>query len=358
MHFPPAQSRGALVSEILLGSWRASQSPGLDLSEVQLDEVTPLLYGSGAAALGWWRVRYTALHRTPSATVLHQAYRLQSLQAAIHQEKIKKIFRLCRGAGIEPILIKGWAAAGLYPERGLRPYGDIDLVVRPEKYQRAMTVIASPEAQDCWVDLHENISELADRSLGELFDRSQTVRLEEDAIRVLSPEDHLALLAVHLLKHGAWRPLWLCDIGAAVESLPDQFDWELCLGRDRRRAGWITSAIGLAHKLLGARVASPIIADRATRLPAWLPAAVLRQWQQPFATKQSPTKHPVPIASQLRQPSGLWQGLRQRWPDPILATVSVHGQLNGLPRFPYQIANFVLRFGQFLSRCPHPGQGR
>jgi len=29
--------------------------------------------------------------------------------------------------GVEPILGKGWAIARLYPERGMRPYGDIDL---------------------------------------------------------------------------------------------------------------------------------------------------------------------------------------------------------------------------------------
>lgn len=358
MQSRPAQSsRGSLVSEILLGSWRHSQPPSLGISESQLDEVIPLLYGSGAAALGWWRVRASELSTTSSATVLRQAYRLQSLQSAIHEEKIEKIFRLFRAADIEPILIKGWAAAGLYPERGLRPYGDIDLVVRPEHYEKAASIVASPEAKDCWVDLHKNVSELADRSLGQLFDRSQRVSLGDQIICVLSAEDHLALLAVHLLKHGAWRPLWLCDIGAAIESLPAGFDWELCLGRDRRRASWITCAIGLAHYLLGARLEALVIAERARNLPDWLVPAVLRQWQHPYATNQPPTKHPVPISSQLRHPSGLWRGLRDRWPDPILATVSVHGQFNRLPRFPYQVANCLIRVGQFLIRLPQVVQG-
>jgi len=324
--------------------------------ESQLDEVTPLLYGSGAAALGWFRVRESELSTTSSAKVLQQAYRLQSLQSAIHEEKIQKIFRLFRAAGVEPILIKGWAAASLYPERGLRPYGDIDLVVRPKHYENAQDIVMSPEARDCWVDLHANVSELADRSLEGIFDRSQTVNLGDQSISVLSAEDHLALLAVHLLKHGAWRPLWLCDIGAALESLPSNFDWALCLGRDRRRAGWITCAIGLAHYLLGARLETLAIADRAARLPDWLVPAVLRQWQEPYATNQPPTKHPIPISDQLRHPGGLWQGLRDRWPDPILATVSVHGRFNGLPRFPYQVANCVVRFGQFVMRLPQVAQ--
>src|SRR3977135_1985144 len=123
-------SRSSLVAMILAGSWRTASFPALDMAESQLDEVTPLLYGSGAAALGWWRVRESELKHTSSAAVLQQAFRLQVLQSGIHEEKVAKAFRLLRSSAIEPILVKGWAAAGYYPERGLRPYGDIDLLVR------------------------------------------------------------------------------------------------------------------------------------------------------------------------------------------------------------------------------------
>ena len=349
-------SHDNLVCRILSGSWRRSPGPLADFSTSQLDQVTPLLYGSGAGALGWWCIRETELRATASGEVLRQAYRLQCLQSAIHEEKLQKIFQLLRASQVEPLLIKGWAAAAHYPEQGLRPYGDLDLVVRPRDFSKAQEIVASPEAKDCWVDLHDWISELADRSLDELFERSRTLKLGAESIRVLSAEDHLALLAVHLLKHGAWRPLWLCDIGAVIESCSNEFDWQLCLGRDQRRAGWIIAAVGLAHQLLRARLEGLPIAERALKLPGWLVPAVLKQWQHPFATNQPPTKHPVPILSQLKQPGGLWRGLVDRWPDPILATVSVHGGFNGLPRFPYQLANCVLRLGQFLWRLPQAAQ--
>ena len=226
-------TRGSLVSAILTGSWRPTLNQSLDVSEKELDAVTPLLYGSGGAALGWWQVRQTELKTTPSAEVLHQAYRLQVLQSAIHEEKIKTVFRLLRESSIEPILVKGWAAASLYPERALRPYGDIDLCVRPADYKTATTILAGPEATGCWVDLHNGFSELKDRAVDQLFERSRLVALDGEHVRVLSGEDHLGLLAIHFLKHGAWRPLWLCDIGAAIESLPTSFDWDTCLGRDK-----------------------------------------------------------------------------------------------------------------------------
>src|SRR2546426_7669112 len=140
------ETGGSLVCAILAGSWRHTPSPSLAISSTQLDEVLPLLYGSGAAALGWWRIRHTALKTTPSAEVLRQAFRLQALQSAIHEEKLKTVFGLLRESSIEPMLVKGWAAASLYPERALRPYGDIDLCVRPSQYKSATALLASPEA--------------------------------------------------------------------------------------------------------------------------------------------------------------------------------------------------------------------
>ena len=369
------QSQGRLVSEILAGSWRSSQPPAFDFSESQLDDVTPLLYGSGGAALGWWRVRQTELSTTSSATLLHQGYRLLALHSAIHEEAIQKVFRLFSSAGIEAILIKGWAAAGLYPQRGLRPYGDIDLIVRPQDYDKAQAILARPEAKDCWVDLHQEVFELADRPLDQLFARSYTVKLGEQSVRLLGAEDHLALLAVHLLKHGAWRPSSLCDIGAAVESLDPNFDWELCLGHNRRRASWIICVIGLAHLLLGARIETLAIAKQAMTLPDWLIRAVLRQWQHPFAndhegagrgkftdwvlrTRQhlypsdQTTKSTVPNAGFLKGFGELWQQLRVRWPDPIRATIQLNGRFNRMPRLPYQLVICVGQFSHFLKRLP------
>jgi hypothetical protein len=348
----PGETREAPICAILAGSWRHSPTSSLNISEQQLDEITPLLYGSGAAALGWWQVRQTELKTTPSAEVLHQAYRLQVLQSAIHEEKIKTVFRLLRESSIEPMLVKGWAAASLYPERALRPYGDIDLCVRPSDYKTAAALLAGPEATGCWVDLHSGFSELKDRSFDQLFERSRLLALDSEHVRVLSGEDHLGLLAVHFLKHGAWRPLWLCDIGAALESSPTSFDWDTCLGRDKRRAGWIACAIGLAHRFLGARLHDLPLSIRNQKLPDWLIHNILKQWEKPFAINQPPMSHPLPMMNHIRHPAGFWKGLRDRWPNPIIATISVNGRLNRAPRLPYQLGNCVSRLVRFLTHLP------
>jgi len=346
---PKATARGHLVSGVLSRSWRRAHGP-LPFSSSDLDIVTPLLYGSGAGALGWWRVRETDLRTTESAEVLHQAYRLQALQAKIHESKIQKIFRLLRAAKVEPILIKGWAISRLYPQAGLRPFGDLDLFVRPEVFRTALYVVQSDEAKDCWVDLHDGISELDDGHVEDLFSRSQLVYCGDEQIRVLSVEDHFALLAIHMLKHGAWRPLWLCDIGLLLESIPDAFDWKLCFGTGKRRTNWLLTAVGLAHNLLGAEIRNEVIAEKARRIPSWLVRSVLREWSAPFAIRQPPMSHRAPIRQYLRKPAGLIGDLANRWPNPILATVSVNGKFNKLPRLPYQLGNLMARAGHFLFR--------
>ncbi len=335
------------MSGFLSGSWRSIQGP-LSTSSSQLDLLTPLLYGSGAGALGWWRVRETDLRTTESAEVLHQAYRLQALQARIHESKIQKIFRLLRAATVEPILIKGWAISRLYLQAGLRPFGDIDLFVRPEAVRKAQEVVQSDEAKDCWVDLHDRISELDDRDVNDLFFRSQLVSCGAEQIRVLSAEDHFALLAIHMLKHGAWRPLWLCDIALLLESIPDTFDWKLCLGAGKRRANWILTAAGLAQAVLNAEIRNDEIAGQVSRVPNWIISSVLKEWNAPFAIRQPPMSHHAPLRKYLREPSGLLGDLANRWPNPILATISVNGQFNRLPRLPYQLGNLVSRAGRFL----------
>jgi hypothetical protein len=342
-----ALRKGHLVAEVLAGSWRLQPPPLRAFAAAELDEVTPLLYDSGTVALGWRRIGQTPLRNTASGELMHQAYRLLLLESELHEQRIQKVFRLLREARIEAVLAKGWAVAGLYSERALRPYGDIDICVRPEEFELAQDVLRAPDAHDCWVDLHQSFSEIDERSFDELSARGQLVSCGSEQIRVLSWEDQLALSCIHLLKHGAWRPLWLCDVGVIIESLPAAFDWDICLGRNETRAHWIKCVIGLAQRLLGADISSlPVLARWPA--PAWLCQNVLKQWATPFAVNQPPMSHPVPMSNLLRHPLDLPEGLRQRWPNPIIATISVNGKFNNLPRLPYQMANCLARVGRLL----------
>src|SRR6266852_897414 len=285
---------GLLVARSLMGAWRAN-TPPFALSESELDQITPLLMGSGAAALGWRVVSSSALRDSSSGELLHQAHRLQSLQAELQEQKIEKVFRLLREASLDAILAKGWAAAELYPDRTLRPYGDIDICVKHQDHKLASELFSGPEGSDCWVDLHRQFSEIGNRTVEELFSRSKMRSIGQEQARILGDEDQVALLCIHLLKHGAWRPLWLCDVAAAMESPSPTFDWDLCLGKDKTRAGWIQSAFGLAHRLLGASTEKLPVNRRTLPVPEWLVDTVLQQWSNPFAMYQAPMNHPIPM---------------------------------------------------------------
>jgi len=339
--------KGQLVGAVLAGSWRSSNYPPLEIAEVDLEEITPLLCHFGAAALAWRRIRETPWASSASAEVLHQSYRHQSLQSEIHQQQVERVFRTLNERGIEALLFKGWAASTLYYQNELRPTGDIDVIVRAEQFDQAEELLYSGEASDCNVDLHKRFSEIPDRSFDELFARSRVLPLGSQSVRILGPEDHMALLCVHFLKHGAWRPVWLCDVAAGVESADHNFDWNVCFGRSKTRRGWILAAISLARVFLKADTSNCPAAVQKP-LPAWLTESVLRQWSDPRLIDLAPLNHPVPMSQLLRRPRGLLEGLRQRWPNPILATISVNGEINNLPRLPYQMANWLFRLKRLI----------
>jgi hypothetical protein len=347
---PQTKSRGELLAAFLEGAWR-SVLPEQVISGEELSEITPLLLGSGAGALGWWRIRESSLSSSRAgAAELEQAYRFHTLHALLYKQKIKKVFSILRAGGVEPILIKGWANARLYPEAGLRPFGDVDLCVRPDQYDKASEMLLKMrDAKRYPVDLHRALGRLDGRSWDEFYTRSQVAGLDDVEVRILSPEDHLHILSVHMLEDGAWRPIQLCDIAAVVEAAASGFDWDVCLGRNKRRAKWIASAIGLAQKLLGARVENCPAQVRSARLPRWLLPTVLRHWERPCLEDHRP---PELIMKTLRHPARVPKALLLRWPDPIGATIRVKGSFNQLPRLPFQLGAYFIHSGKFLMRLP------
>ena len=336
-------------------SWQPSPPP-LECRIEHLAKRAPLLLASGAGSLGWWRVRRSELRTTTAALDLQDAYRLHALQAILHEREIAEALTLLRSAGVEPILVKGWAAARLYPEPGLRPYWDIDLCCRPDRYSAAAAALKRVENPTYLVDLHRGFARLDELSWDELYARSQVVTLGEVGVRVLPPEDHLRLLCVHLLRHGAWRPLWLCDIAAAVETRPADFNWDRCLTSNRRVADWVACAIGLAHRLLKIEVDDTPVAARAKCLPRWLGRRVLKHWSAPFPDLHPPRSYGGPLINYIRGRTRLLYALRKRWPDPIEATITVRGPLNRWPRLPFQIGHYAVKAGEFFAKLRRPLQ--
>ena len=338
-----------LISKLLMGAWRPKPPAALTSAE-ELETIAPLLIASGGGALAYWKIRETPLSSTQAAQDLKQTYRLNTLQAVIHEREIRQVIKLLGQEGIEPLLVKGWAVARLYPEQALRPYGDIDLFVPPEQFGKAAKILNSEAGKKFFVDLHRGASHLDTEPLEDLYARAETVALEDERIRVLSPEDHLRVLCVHFLHHGAWRPAGLCDIGLMVENSRADFDWDLCLTKNSKRAGWVTCTIGLAHQLLGADISGLPIEASAKRLPRWLVPAVLKEWENPISINHVV---PPPLSGSISHPLETFKAIRRRWPpNPIQATVLMNGSFNEWPRIIFQAGSYAARTAKFLKNLP------
>src|SRR5438477_4931957 len=306
---------GSATADALRGSWRASP-PALVLDDEHLARLSPSLQASGSAGLVCRRLDAAARERA-SARGLRDAYRSQAIRASLREREIAEAASRLRAEGIRALLIKGWVAARAYAEPGLRPPGDIDLCVGKDQVEAARAALG-PMA-GLILDLHPGAPSYVDRSLDDLVARSEEVPVAGAAVRIPCAEDHLRLMSLHLLGHGAWRPVWLCDVAAAVEARPAAFAWEQCLAGDPRRTEAVACVIALSARLLGADLTGTPWQERAAVLPRWLEPAVRRQWGA--GTGASAHGRLADRTSDLvRRPAGLREEIRVRWRNPIQAT--------------------------------------
>jgi hypothetical protein len=342
------------MAALLAGSWRTAPPP-LDLSEADLADSLGSLWAGGAGGLAWFRLRQTALRNSAAARQLRQIYRDQIVHTVAYEQRLEQLFERMHAVGIQPILIKGWAAARLYPETGLRPYGDIDLCVRPDQLPAAKNVLLDEAGRCGWEELHEGIPDLRDRTWELLFQSARLVRLAETEIRILGAEDELRQLCLHLWRHHGFRPIWLCDIAAALESLPATFDWDYFQSGDPLLSKWAMGFIGLAIRLLGARLDEPIRTLATEQVSWWFADTVLWRWGAGFS--------PTALSHFIRNPAQLPRAVLHRWLNPIRAayrarlgptTPLAWVQLASLLVRPFQVAARVRRVFRKRQETSYP----
>ena len=235
---------------------------------------------AGLAGLLWRRERcFDAANRE----ALGDAYRIQLLEAGLHEANLEHLSIELHRQNIDAIVCKGWAVARLYSCPGMRPYGDIDLSIRPEQFPAAENLVQSLAGRAGPIDLHRGVADLADRPSDEVWRRSRVVPFANTSVRILGGEDQLRQLCLHFWRHLGCRPLWLVDVAVVVESLPGDFDWDYALRGAPSARDRVLCVIGLAQRLLGARNPFPDMARRADRLPHWLIPTVLWRWHRGMA---------------------------------------------------------------------------
>jgi hypothetical protein len=265
--------------------------------------------------------------------------RFQSLEFLRRERWLASVFTALESHRILAVTFKGWAIARLYGRPGLRPVGDVDLVIRPEDVGHARTVLAGFEGGN-EVDLQSDLSRyLPDRSPETLLTSAEIVEAGGGCIRVLGPADHLRLVCLHQLHHGSWRPLWLCDVAVLLEALPPDFSWAECLRGSRHLGEGVLACVGLACEWLGAR---PTVAPPASVVPEWFRRAVRSAWDRGFR----PSPERLQGISLTRLPGAL----RARWPDPLSSTLHLDAPFHRVPRLPIQVAELVRRSSRHAVR--------
>jgi Uncharacterised nucleotidyltransferase len=271
------------------------------------------------------------------------AYRFQLLQNAVREHEICSAFQMLRSVGVEPVLLKGWSVGRLYPDSAGRCLGDIDLLIGDEQLPIAEEKLHDLALNVDWHKLSSLKAEFAEPE--EVVRRSGLVPLSNARIRVLCDEDNLHFVAIHMLRHGGWSPVWMRDVAVLLGCRLASFDWDVCLGPDTTRAGWVLSALLLAHKLAGADISGTPVEQH--KVPEWLEPAVVRAQQTPEPEDNQP---PESIWTALAHPWRLPDALRKRWPNPITAAVITGSPFENRSPCAHQLRYCTHLAANFLSR--------
>lgn len=182
-------------------------------------------------------------------------------------------------------------AASAYGSLGLRPFGDLDILVRGRDVDAARRLLLDlgfvldyhapgeeyhfvDRQREITVDLHERIASSCfpePAAFDVLWSRSREVALSGGGVRGLSSEDTAFCLCVHLAKDCCtWkeRLSQVCDLAELMAAEPE-LPWDRVLDHARARGGERIVLLGLwlSRELLGAAI-PPIARARCQDDPA------------------------------------------------------------------------------------------
>lgn len=83
-------------------------------------------------------------NRTALRRLLKSHYDLSHARLNVAREVTTEVVGRLDDAGIQPLLLRGITLAdSLYPDPAMRPFGDVDVVVRPDEYECAVAALSS-----------------------------------------------------------------------------------------------------------------------------------------------------------------------------------------------------------------------
>jgi hypothetical protein len=226
----------------------------------------------------------------PVVSALQMAERFGMAMVMRLDLELARLVPALAAEGIPTTVLKGPALARtVYPDRALRPYGDIDLTIQEHHQDAAVQLLLDhghtevPDAGEDACRLHAARIDVV-ASLHRQFvsgDGQALVEVHADPLQLglrptceaarwrravtvpglagaltLCPEDQIVQLSAHVHKHGFERLIWLKDLDAILRTYGDRIDWDLVeeVARTEGVLGSVWYSLHLAQVLLLAPV--------------------------------------------------------------------------------------------------------
>ncbi|MFL6374792.1 MAG: nucleotidyltransferase family protein [Pyrinomonadaceae bacterium] len=266
------------------------------------------------------------------------------LQARVQEMNTLRAVEAYRSHGLDPIVIKGTAAARYYPSGVTRFSADVDLAFARDQFARAQEVLKNRMSPAVAVDIHRELRHLDTLPWEDLLENSIELQLAGGSIRVLRPEDDLRVLCVHWLTDGGVYKERLRDIYYAIGRRNPDFDWERFLAVvSPRRQRWIECVLGLTAKYLDLDLKGTPVEGAERRLPEWFIRTVENEWSAEIK--------PQPLEMSIFDRKMLLDQVKRRMrPNAIFATVDCEGSFDARTRVFYQIRNGIGRIPSSVRR--------
>src|SRR5262249_36872102 len=261
-------------------------------------------------------------------------------------------------SGIPWLCVKGpVAAATLYIDPTLRPFSDIDLLIRLPDFRRAHASLVecgfqpvcnlTPKWQALdfrdqsettlvhrgWrIDLHWEL--LPNRysfapPMNAIWTRAELMNVFDVPVNTTSPYDTLVFLCLHAARHDWERLIWLIDIAALI-TRSHQLDWDAFIKDLKHKSRKIPLQVSLmlVKTLFGVDL-PPRISDRLKDNPIAMAICKerIRRWQY----QPEPSKYPWPWKSLYYQSMSLPADRRHQWHDILLRPTPLEWKAVPLP---------------------------
>ena len=240
-------------------------------SPVNFNKVRKIACREGVAGIIYHRIKLKGTPE-PLISILEEQYRFTAFQNNININALENIEQALKGDKIEIITLKGASLLDtIYPGIGMRPMGDIDLMVRPEDlkqfkkilsalgYKRNASIPHIFRKDAVVIDLHIHALN-TDRiiSRARLFPSGMkpvwenSIPWKEGFRWLRKPDDidNLLLLSQHAMKHSFAKLIWVQDMYELLQDRDPAF-WHRLAQRvdflDQRRM--LSYSLGIISKL-------------------------------------------------------------------------------------------------------------